>query len=313
LDRLEREHGNLRAALRHLLDSGRPDDAAVLAWNTWLFWAFRGHAGEGVAWMATVADAQPSAEGRCLALIATAGLHYVAGDIDTMRRRAGVAWWLARELGDDILIAEAGILAGSGAVFAGDLDDAVGILAPALVAARAAGDAWAAAHVLAAQGQRALLAGDVELAADLLQEAEDGARRLGNEFSIASILNMRATLEEFRGNLAPVPGMLADTTEMALAARLTWPLVYALPALAGVMAQQGEPELAARLFGAGAALASAYSVDPRFPASRQLAEHWEATVRAELGDAAFEQAWARGRASTPDDLAELAAAVRRRG
>jgi predicted ATPase/DNA-binding XRE family transcriptional regulator len=51
LERLEREHDNLRAALGWLLGHDEPDRAARLAAATWLFWVVRGHAGEGQMWL----------------------------------------------------------------------------------------------------------------------------------------------------------------------------------------------------------------------------------------------------------------------
>jgi non-specific serine/threonine protein kinase len=51
LERLEREHDNLRAALSWRLEHGEPEGAARLVAATWLFWIVRGHAGEGQMWL----------------------------------------------------------------------------------------------------------------------------------------------------------------------------------------------------------------------------------------------------------------------
>lgn len=48
LDALARDHGNLGATVRRLLDRGDPGTAAVLLADTWLYWAMRGHAVEGL-------------------------------------------------------------------------------------------------------------------------------------------------------------------------------------------------------------------------------------------------------------------------
>jgi predicted ATPase len=47
LERFEREHDNLRGALRWLLERGVAKKAARLGWALWLFWWIRGHFAEG--------------------------------------------------------------------------------------------------------------------------------------------------------------------------------------------------------------------------------------------------------------------------
>ena len=47
LERLEREHDNLRVAMRWLLGRGESEEAARLGWALWLFWGIRGHFAEG--------------------------------------------------------------------------------------------------------------------------------------------------------------------------------------------------------------------------------------------------------------------------
>jgi predicted ATPase len=47
LARLEREHDNLRVAMRWLLEEGETDTAVRLAWALWLFWRVHGYQGEG--------------------------------------------------------------------------------------------------------------------------------------------------------------------------------------------------------------------------------------------------------------------------
>src|SRR2546425_9894368 len=51
MDRLEKEHEGLRAAVSWVLDHGRGADALELAADLWLFPEGRGHAGEARAWL----------------------------------------------------------------------------------------------------------------------------------------------------------------------------------------------------------------------------------------------------------------------
>jgi len=52
LERLEKEHDNLRAAMRWLLEEGEIETAARLAWALRLFWYVRGHQREGYRYTA---------------------------------------------------------------------------------------------------------------------------------------------------------------------------------------------------------------------------------------------------------------------
>jgi predicted ATPase len=51
LERLTREHDNLRAAMAWLLEKGEWEMAVRFGWALWLFWWIRGHFTEGRSWM----------------------------------------------------------------------------------------------------------------------------------------------------------------------------------------------------------------------------------------------------------------------
>ena len=59
LDRFEREHDNIRAALRRAVDIGEADDALLLAASVWRFWFQRGYLREGRAWLEQLTVLQP--------------------------------------------------------------------------------------------------------------------------------------------------------------------------------------------------------------------------------------------------------------
>jgi hypothetical protein len=51
LERFEREHDNLRAAISWSLERSNLQDVARLGWALWLFWRIHGHFAEGRRWM----------------------------------------------------------------------------------------------------------------------------------------------------------------------------------------------------------------------------------------------------------------------
>src|SRR5439155_4286786 len=63
LDRCDREHANIRAALRWAIDAGRADRGQGAAGALWRFWQQRGHLAEGRRWLGEIL-AMPSGQGR---------------------------------------------------------------------------------------------------------------------------------------------------------------------------------------------------------------------------------------------------------
>jgi tetratricopeptide (TPR) repeat protein len=72
LDRLERDHDNLRAAIGWAIDSGRMDMAARLCAALWSFWKTRGYVSEGRSWLDTVLANPSGVEPRTLAKVTNA-------------------------------------------------------------------------------------------------------------------------------------------------------------------------------------------------------------------------------------------------
>jgi predicted ATPase/transcriptional regulator with XRE-family HTH domain len=313
LDLVEADLATVRLALGHLVDSGRFDDAGELVWRLWLFLALRGHAREGLRWVARLADRPLTDLGRASRLTAAAGFDYLVGDIDALREHADAALVLARRLDHPEVATEAAVLAGSGALFAGDLTAAADRLAWAAPPDADVDIAWATAHRRIAEGQLALLAGEADTADAVLRDAERLARDLGNPFTLATVLNIRAILTELRDEHVLSAQLLTEAAELSADAAIGWTLAYTLPALAGVAVRLGEPETGARLFGASASYSAEHSVATNFQASRALADHNLTTARDQLGEAAFRAAWDAGRDTTPAGVVELARGLSRRG
>jgi predicted ATPase/transcriptional regulator with XRE-family HTH domain len=312
LDLVEAELGTLRLAFRHLVGEGRVDDAGELVWRLWLFLALRGHAREGLAWVADLEHRALAELTRARWSTAAAGLAYVVGDIPAVRAQGESALVLARRLGHAELAAEAAVLAGSGALFAGELEDALALLAEGAVPGGSTSAAWAAAHRRIAEGQVALLAGVADEADRLLLEAEALARELGNPFTLATALNVRATLTELRAEHTVSAQLLAEAAELSVGCAISWTLAYTLPALAAVAVRLGELETGARLFGASASYSAAHSVATNFQTSRELADRSLAVAREQLGGQRFRAAWDAGRDTTGSGVVLLARELSRR-
>ena len=233
-------------------------------------------------------------------------LRSINTDLIDLRATAGEALVLSRILDRDHIVADAAVLAGQGAVFAGAHAAARELLQEALSRAQAGGDHWVAAHAVIAQALLALSTGAYEAAENLLRDAERRARELGNAFTLATTLNVRATFSQLQADHNAAAVVLAEAIAISVDARIGWTLGYAIPAVAGVAVQLGELEAAARLFGASASLSAAHAVDARYPASRALSDRDLGAVRDQLGEATFRIAWDEGRTATVEHVAELA-------
>jgi hypothetical protein len=115
---------------------------------------------------------------------------------------------------------------------------------------------------------------------------------------LATNLNIQATISQLEGDEERTAAVLRESVALSSALRDSWSLVYGLVGLAGIAARHGEPERAARLFGAADAIGEAASVTIAFPPTRPLYEQDLATVRARLDAEAFEAYWEGGRTMT---------------
>ena len=135
-------------------------------------------------------------------------------------------------------------------------------------------------------------------AAGLTQESEAALRQTEDAFTLANNLNIQATISQLQGDDERTAGLLHESVGLSAALRDTWALVYGLIGLGGVAARGGDPERAARLFGAAEALGEAASVTPSFPPTQALYERDLETARSRLDPRAFDAAWAEGRRLT---------------
>ncbi|MGY1753768.1 ATP-binding protein [Blastococcus sp. SYSU D01042] len=306
LDALSRDHDNLGAALRRLVDRGDPGAAAELLADTWLYWALRGHTVEGLGWVRTIAAA--GGTGAALHLTAAA-LGLATGDLPGTARAAGTAVEQARAAGDDDLRAEALLFAAMAAVFTGDLDTAADRLAEVDALPPRPGREWVGAHTAMTRGQLAFVSGDLAGGAAELAGAERIARDLASPFTLATVLNVQASVALAAEDDGTALDRWAEAGALAAEVGTSWTLAYTLPGLAVLAARRGQPELAAELFAAGSTTAEADAVAVTFPPDLAVAGHWLAAVRAELGEEAFAAAWGRGRGLRPSDVLRLARAL----
>jgi predicted ATPase/class 3 adenylate cyclase len=175
LDRCDREHANIRAALRWGIEAGEADRVQEAAGALWRFWQQRDHLAEGRAWLQEILampSAGPSAA-RAKALIGAGGLAWWQQDRET----AGVCYeeavTIERELGDPVRLGEA--LYNLSFVVAGE---------------------------------------NIQSAAEMLEESLELFRRAGHEPGVAEVLSMLVIRDAEAGKWEPVIARLEETTSI---------------------------------------------------------------------------------------------------
>jgi predicted ATPase/DNA-binding CsgD family transcriptional regulator len=170
---LDREHDNLRAALRWLLDHGRAELSVRLAGALWSFWEARGHLSEGLAWLrAALAQGQTaSPAARARALIGVAALHRTRSEYPAAVAAARESAAIRRQLGDQAALAEALIMLADMLALAGDPGEAAALAAESVAIRRQRGDLVGTAWALLVLGNIATSQGDFAAARAHYEEA----------------------------------------------------------------------------------------------------------------------------------------------
>jgi len=196
LDRLERDHDNLRAALDWCISGHRTELALRLASAMWRFWQMRGHLHEGRSRIEAVldlpgVDKHPAAHRR--ALEAAGGIAYWQADM-----HAAQAWYddclvLTRATGDKNAIANA-IYNDSFPLVVGrtDMARALPLLDEALGLFRELDDAPGIARCLWGIGNVHHFLQDYDAAVPPLEESIELFRKLGQGFGLGWSLHTRA-------------------------------------------------------------------------------------------------------------------------
>jgi predicted ATPase/Tfp pilus assembly protein PilF len=251
LDRLDREHDNIRAALAYALDSGDDNVALRLAAGCGTFWWIRGYWSEARRWLDTALQTSQTDNSGLLykTLEAAAHLAYRQGDDQRALQLALDAVQRAHQIGDASAIARALRVLALATSAQGDDEQFQRLVQQSADYARKAGDSWALLMALNNLGLVALNAGDLERASSFLDEALTIARSTRDRRSEAFVLSNLGLLELERGNTNEARRTVASSLRLAQQLRFLAIAASDLMLLAAVAATQHEPELAAQLLG----------------------------------------------------------------
>jgi predicted ATPase len=205
LDRLDREHDNLRAALDFYI--GQPDgalSALQMAGRLWRFWQIRGFFSEGRTWLekalARRGEAPPN--GRWLALHGAGNLACDQGRYDAAAGYYAESLGLLRGLGDARGVANSLINLGQAAFKRGKVAEATVLTKEALALHRGLHNAIGIGVALNNLAEIALLQSRYADAETLAREGLALYHELGDERGIGWALHRLGTVAAYRGDSA---------------------------------------------------------------------------------------------------------------
>jgi predicted ATPase/DNA-binding XRE family transcriptional regulator len=182
LDRLDRDHDNLRVALRFFLDREDAEHALRLSGPMQWLWALRCYGDEPRTWLAELGALARSAgrsEDQAQVLRTAGRLAFAHSDYPAARARFEEALVLARHLGDNRGVAESLAYLGLVVRSTGDYSLSRSLSQESLEIYRELGDEWAVGAQLDRVGMAAFYQGDLAAAHSLLEESLQVRQRVG--------------------------------------------------------------------------------------------------------------------------------------
>ncbi|HEX8982655.1 MAG TPA: helix-turn-helix domain-containing protein [Ktedonobacterales bacterium] len=314
LDRLEREHDNLRAALGWSQGSGATTLAVHLAASLKEYWYWRGRIGEGLTWLlSTLSDSQngpsttdvPLDEMIRVKALSAAGVcalwhanYPLASDL------LGSCATLAKTMGNIGVAVEALHRLSLATFFQGDKALALGIMEESIAQARKQADLGVQASALCNQGYLYYHLGALDRSAASLGESLTLARQAGdlhlqtiNLMALGQVVRRQRESSRARSLLREALDLAREVGDPRLIAET-------VEYLANIAAERGSGTRAARLLGVAAKLREPIGF-PQVPVDQAETEALVAPAREAMGEVAWAAAFAAGRAlSLEDAIAE---------
>jgi predicted ATPase/DNA-binding CsgD family transcriptional regulator len=312
LGRLEREHDNLRAALRYFLEQGDARHGLRLGAALRHFWHLGGHYREGaerLAELLALPGAPEPARERARALDAAGFLARFAGDFPRARALVEEGLAIQRQLGDPKGIADALSNLGAVTLFQQDLATARQLYQESLATNRRLGNRQGIADALSHLGIIAAYRGEHDAAWAQHAESLTLWQELGDGQGVAWAQDKLGDVALRRGDLPQARELFRASLLLRRDLLHGWGIAESLEGVGGLAAAEGRFGLALRLGGAAAALCEALGVH-RSPVRDAEFARWVESARRALPPAAAGADWEAGRAMPLDDaVADALAAV----
>lgn len=309
MDRLEREHDNLRAALRWAIAENQAEAGLRLGAALWRLWYVRGYLDEGLAWLDTLLRLPCAADALRGAVLNGAGnLAWARGEYGRAVTLQQEALALQRGLHDAAPVAAtlydlAKVLADQG-----DSIAARPLIEESLARWRELGDAWGVAAALNHLGEQARASGDYSAARRLYEDSLPLFEAAGDRRGVSIVTHNIAIIAAEEGDRPLAVSLHRACLPLKQELGDREGLVCSLINLAWLALLDGDGQRAARLGGAAAAHRAKIGAGLP-PYERELEVRLRTDVQGLLGLTAFTAVWDHGYAlSLEQAVAEALAA-----
>ena len=309
LTALEREHANLREALRWAVDTDQAQLAQEAAGALWRFWHQHGHLAEGRRWLdeilAMPSGRQPTAA-RGKALTGAGGISWWQIDHSSARAFYDEALAVERQVGEPARIAEALYNDAFAVGAAGDLQAANRLLEESLDLYRQVDDEQGMARVLVMLVLPDAQAGKWDLVISRIEEAVSIWRHLGERLQLAFDLIWLAFAYGRAARWQSAHQAAVEALSIFREVDNATGIALAFRDLAFLAIWEGRPHDALRFAGAAASLSEKIGGGPPQGFGGMLEGDPAAEARSQLGDAEAERSWQEGRDLDVDAALALA-------
>jgi predicted ATPase len=254
LTRLERERSNLRSAVRHLVYTGRYDEATDFAWNLLVFWWIGGFFGEVRVWMQEILDSATELSPRACAIARFYVLWmrmWQSADSDVVAGFEEVRKAFEADGDEDSTAVALGCTAMTRAQIEGaDRDLARSELASAIDLFQRNGDGWGEAVAWVTVGRLDMLDGDNDAALEHYRRGAEVSQRMQDAFAITITEHHVARLLLFQNRVEEAEPAFADAAYVSATLGHLEGAAYGIEGLCAIAALRGQAERAGVLAGA---------------------------------------------------------------
>ena len=309
LDRLEREHDNLRASFPAAAELGMTEEALESAGSIWRFWQQRGHFAEARSvYERLLALPGGPSKARAKALTGLGGIVYWQGDYEETARRYREAREMYESIDDRAGLAEALLNESYVSLLAGRFEQGRQLIRRSIEMFDEAGNELGKTNAEQLLGYTFMFESQPDEALPFSEKAVEAYRRLGAEFELADSLTglgyIRALAGDWEGAL---PAMLESMSIFERAGNEIG-MGMVISGIAAAAAWVGESELSAQLYGKAEEVQARLGggAPPQFVAVEFLRDK---AVQA-LGEEEFKRLTVEGAQMTMFDAFRLAHAFR---
>ena len=297
VERLEREHPNLREALAWSLAHEAPEDGLRLAGSLFLFWFIEGHLAEGTRWLEqAIARGDDAPPDRCAWALFGAGiLAWAYGDAARaealgqqgldLSRRHGLTFGTAMSLYLLHIVTSTG----------GRLAESIPLGEEAIELIRQAGNQTWLAYALGDVGLALAQSGEIECGIAMIEEGLALHTAFGNKQGAGNKLSDLAIFWHDRGDLAVAARNYVESLRLLLESGDRWYLASPIAGIAALAIAAGRVPAAAQLIGVAEACWERGS-GTLWPTERERLRQTVASARETLGEDTYRREAAAGRA-----------------